>query len=400
LEATPYITRLYTYGSQIVDFTDTIMEKYVDLNSINQNHIRLHQAYGDFTKIVLPDSNESIKAFEKLANETTIMVTRQQLDTYDLRNIEDDHGRFIIINGSYKKMGTITDVGSTISEMFGYSKAELMNRNVSSMMPRIFAEVHDRLLSGFLMNASEQRHDPHRDKIVYVLNKNGYVVPCNIGIYILPSLKEGIRLAGFFREVDAGLQENGFDEDATQKMPYYIVYDADTHLIQGVSQNCWISFGISSRLVEGNEGVGDVGIGDLFTEFGRIEIEKLRSEEGIETVLDTSKLDQYHFISDQALKEDEDEEEDGSVDERVTKFRKARVQLKIVTDTDYFGNRVQVLRFIELDQEGETQRIKSPKLIKQREVLTQNDQNRSENDGDEQSGEDSLGDGIGEGSGI
>jgi len=377
------------------------MDKYIYLNSINQNHIRLHQAYGDFTKIVLPDSNESIKAFEKLANETTIMVTRQQLDTYDLRNIEDDHGRFIIINGSYKKMGVITDVGSTIPEMFGYSKTELINRNVSSMMPKIFAEVHDRLLSGFLMNASEQRHDPHRNKIVYVLNKNGYVVPCNVGIYILPSLKEGIRLAGFFTEVDAVLQENSFNEESGNKMPYYIVYDADTHLIQGVSQNCWMSFGISSRLVEGNEGVGDIGIDDLFTGFGGIDLEKLRSEEGLEAVLDTSKLDQYQFISEQGLREIEQDEENKEEDDEGSeildqgkRFRQARVQLKMVTDTDYFGNRVQVLRFIELDQEGETQRIKSPKHIKQREILAPTERDQSE-----ESASDSLEvDEIGEGS--
>jgi len=399
LEASPYITRLYHSGSQVVDYTDVIMEKYVYLNSINPNHIRLHQAYGDFTRIVLPESNESSKAFEKLENETAVLITRQQLDTCDMRHLEEDQGRFIIINGNYKNMGIITDLGPSIPEMFGYSKAELINRNVNVLMPKIFAEVHDRLLSGYLMNTSEKAHNPHKNKIVFALNKEGYLVPCDIVIYILPTLREGVRLAGFLREVD--LQKEDFDhEDVNKKTPYYIVYDADTHSIQGISQNCWASFGISSRLVEGNEGIGDVGVEDLFMDFGRLDLEKLKSEEGVEVVLDTSKLEQYHLISDQVLKEIEcsgdNEGSDGM--EQGTRFRQARVQLKMIAEADYFGNRVQILRFTELNQEGETQKIKSPKIIKRKEVNTATANQDQEVDDVEKSDVDSADDEIGDGS--
>jgi len=307
LETSPHITRLYHSGSRVVDSTDVIMEKYANLMAINPSHIRLHRAYGDYTKIVIPDSNESTKAFEKLDHETTTLITKHQIDTHELGYIEEDQDRFVIISASHKTMGIMTDIGSAISEKLGYTKAELLNRNVSVLMPKIFAEVHDQLLTAYLLNTSEKSHDPHRNKIVFPADKNGYLIPCNVVVYILPTLKEGIRLAGFLREVD-DLRDDfneGIVGERTKKRACYLIINTDTQLIQGVSRSCWDIFGISCNFVEGNEGAGDVVVTDLLREFGGLDMTKLKSEEGIETVLDTSKLSQYHFISEQALREEE-----------------------------------------------------------------------------------------------
>ena len=319
LEASPHITRLYSFGAHVVDSTDKIMEKYADLIAINPGHIRLHQAYGDFTKVVLPDSNESTKAFEKLDNETTTLMTKHQIDTYALRYIEEDQDRFVIVSGNHKNMGIITDIGTNIPKMFGYSKAELLNRNISVLMPRVFAEVHDQLLKAYLLNTSEKSHDSHRNRVVFPCDKSGYLVPCNAVIYILPTLNEGIRLAGFLRELD-DLRDDfneGIIGETTKKRACYLIINTDTQLIQGVSRSCWDTFGISCNFVEGNEGAGDVGVTDLFGEFGGLDMMKLKSEDGVETVLDTSKLSQYHFISEQAFREEvsqenEDEEQESS----------------------------------------------------------------------------------------
>jgi hypothetical protein len=141
-----------------------------------------------------------------------------------------------------------------------------------------------------------------------------------------------------------------------------------------VSRSCWDIFGISCNFVEGNEGSGEVGVTDLFGEFGRLDMMKLKSEEGIETALDTTKLSQYHFISEQALREDDEnseEEEQESSRGHFTRFRETRVTLRIVLEADYFGNRVQVLKFTEVIQEGQTQRVKSPKILKRHEMFPQ-----------------------------
>ncbi len=410
LEAAPHVTRLYNFGSQVVDSTDIIMEKYANLIAINPSHIRLHQAYGDFTKIVIPDSNESTKAFEKLDNETTTIITKHQIDTHELRYIEEDQDRFVIISGNHKTMGIMTDVGARIIEKLGYTKSEILNRNVSVLMPRVFAEVHDQLLTTYLLNASEKSHDPHINKIVFPADKSGYLVPCNVVVYILPTLKEGIRLAGFLRELDEMRDDFGeglIGETSMKKAACYMIINTDTQLIQGVSKSCWDTFGISCNFVEGNEGSGEVGITDLFGEFGGVDLAKLKSDEGVETTIDTSKLSQYHFISEQALREEDNEgdenseerEEQESSRDRFTRFRQARVSLKMIQEADYFGNRVQVFKFTEIIQEGETQRVKSPKILKRHEMLPnkledaspKTDKHNRSNDSEDE-------DGVGEGS--
>ena len=44
--------------------------------------------------------------------------------------------------------------------------------------------------------------------------------------------------------------------------------------------------------------------------------------------------------------------------------------LRMIAEADYFGNRVQVLKFIEVFNEGETQRIKSPRHLKKQGFLS------------------------------
>ncbi|RZK09662.1 MAG: PAS domain S-box protein, partial [Flavobacterium sp.] len=362
----PYISRLYNSGSQILDRTDLIIKKYEELNTIDSNCERLHQLYRDFTKIVLPNSNDSNKANQKLLNQGANFLERKQFGASNFRNLEESRDRYIIINASYKNLGNIADIGQAIPEMFGYSQGELINRNLNILMPKIFAEVHDRLLSTYLLNTSEKMHDSHKNRIIFPLHKDGYIIPCYASVYILPSLREGIKLAAFIQELDDGEVKGGDDVNEDRKNDtYYVVFDADTHLLQGVSHNCWASFGISSRFIEGNEGINDVGIEDLFVEFGGLDMEKLKCEEGIETTLDTSKLSQYHLISEQVLKElgegDEQEEEE-------KRFRKARVQVKMVSEADYFGNRVQVLRFQEVYKEGK--RVKIVKVMEKQDLLS------------------------------
>jgi len=75
----------------------------------------------------------------------------------------------------------------------------------------------------------------------------------------------------------------------------------------------------------------------------------------------------------------------------------------MILEADYFGNRVQVLKFTEIVHEGETQRVKSPKILKRHEMSPQHaghlaeaspraDKNNRSGDSEDDA------DGIGEGS--
>jgi len=84
----------------------------------------------------------------------------------------------------------------------------------------------------------------------------------------------------------------------------------------------------------------------------------------------------------------------------MTRFRQARVLVKMVSEADYYGNRVQVLRFTEVYEES--QRVHSPRIIKKHGGLSpgtrRNQIEAQSQDDDEQSTNSLENDIAGEGS--
>jgi hypothetical protein len=69
-------------------------------------------------------------------------------------------------------------------------------------------------------------------------------------IKVLPNLRDGIQIVGFLKEIDE--QKNGEEEADTDLHFHYIIYNANTNVVLGVTKNCFDLFGIPASLVYGN----------------------------------------------------------------------------------------------------------------------------------------------------
>jgi len=63
----------------------------------------------------------------------------------------------ITISGNYQNLGVIISASDTIEKLSGYSADELINTNISRIMPKGFGELHNFLLDSFMRKSAEKK---------------------------------------------------------------------------------------------------------------------------------------------------------------------------------------------------------------------------------------------------
>ena len=89
------------------------------------------------------------------------------------------------------------------------------------------------------------------ERLVLCQNKLGYLVPCTLMIKVLPNLDEGIQIVGFLKDIDQSQNLLKSQFDAEEKV-HYMIYNATSETIMGVTYSCYQSLGIPASLVYGN----------------------------------------------------------------------------------------------------------------------------------------------------
>src|SRR5690606_30150303 len=108
-----------------------------------------------------------------------------------------------------------------------------------------------------------------QERIVFPINKDGYIIPSSLMIKVMPNLDEGIRLVGFLKDVDKGGNFGKGTEFETEEEVHHIVYSGDTGVIHGISSGIKKHFGIPASLMAGanasNDFTMDIIFPDLIT---------------------------------------------------------------------------------------------------------------------------------------
>lgn len=84
----------------------------------------------------------------------------------------------------------ITSCNNEVLRVLGYQKVELIEQNISKIMPKVYGDIHDDLMKRYI-NTTEAIV-MNKERMVLCMNKNGYLLPCSLMIKIVPNLEEGI----------------------------------------------------------------------------------------------------------------------------------------------------------------------------------------------------------------
>ena len=359
LENNPDIQKLQSLGAKITHSFEQTSGEFKKLNDINPNHIKMLQIYGNYLKDIVNDDVEGQRTLEKAEYvDKSSAVNKQFIDNDHLKYGENSNTCILTVSGNLANLGIIKNVNNEITRILGFSKPDLIGQNISRIIPKVMGDLHD----GFMRNYFETS-DPKvvgLERMVFPLDKDGYIVPCSLMIKVLPNLDEGIRLVGFLKDVDKDGTFAKGSEFETEERVHHIMYSGDTGAIHGITHSCKRSFGIPSSLVSGASATNDFTMDIIFPDLASHSIEDLKNPSGVVTTLDTSSLQQNYLLGDS--ESDGSEYEGEEEEEKEKRFRKTNVRVVLAEDTDYQDTNIKVLKLVEVYEEGEFKREVSVRM--------------------------------------
>jgi len=141
------------------------------------------------------------------------IANKQFIDNERLKYGENSNTCILTCAGNFNSIGTVTNSNNEITRILGYSKNDIISQNISRIMPKIYADLHDGFMRSYLETSESKIIGLER--LVLPQNKQGYLVTCTLMIKVLPNLDEGIQIVGFLKDIDttSDFMKNTYDTD-------------------------------------------------------------------------------------------------------------------------------------------------------------------------------------------
>ena len=150
----PNLNQLYHLSSDMSLFIDRAEAAFTHLLTINSSSVAVLRSYAAFNLSALNDPAkattlvaEADRIEEQQAKdaERNIQGTTRMLDIVDL-DVSGDSTGLIIIGGTPSNLGMILSANASACRIYGLARWEMERRNVSTLIPAPFAEMHDKWL--------------------------------------------------------------------------------------------------------------------------------------------------------------------------------------------------------------------------------------------------------------
>lgn len=192
-------SNIYSTGQKLIEFRESINDKYSQLSSVSQNNLKLISSYSCIQKYVM---NE-----DRAAQSLMDLVKRRRIGlNSNMKGIEDMRVKFgentdtimIRASGNHDSLGIILGVSDEICQL-GFQNSDLVGESINILIPKILNEVHALIMRRYF--ARGKGSFMNQETVLYPLDKDGYICPSNALLRILPTLQNGIEIVIFLRSI-------------------------------------------------------------------------------------------------------------------------------------------------------------------------------------------------------
>ena len=193
------LSKLNDYGAKINILVEEINSRFDKMQKLKHNDKEGLKYYADFLNDILNDK-EKAKRLRKKINE--IEETKVNSEEINIMNIDinalssNSDYQYIVCSAHSKYLGTITNVSLGIYIMFGFTKNELVGKNIDILIPEIFHKEHSVIMTDLANDFKKtaisitdiKKFKPNFYSIsTYGRNKSRYLVPLNLQNTIIPT---------------------------------------------------------------------------------------------------------------------------------------------------------------------------------------------------------------------
>ena len=160
----------------------------------------------EYAKEILNDKNTSdiyakkMSAYRGRAQELAKSYAQRLYASSRNMGQEDENGCCIISGQSIAKLGEIVNTNLALCRIFGYSKKDLLGKNVDFLMHDIYKKNHQICLEKAMNKGSGDTIASGEPRTLFVLGlcKSGYLIPLSKAVSQLSSLNEGMQFVAIF----------------------------------------------------------------------------------------------------------------------------------------------------------------------------------------------------------
>lgn len=170
------------------------------MQKIKHNDQEVIKYYSDFIADIMNDKDKAL-IYRSRLNDMECM--RLAYDETNLLNIDlnvlsqTDEYQYIVISAQPEKIGNITNISLGVCTLFGYTKSELIGKNIEVLMPEVFQKYHKRILLSKIndyrkntMTAQQlaKNYKPvFKEIFSFAKNKSRYLIPVNMKVAFIPN---------------------------------------------------------------------------------------------------------------------------------------------------------------------------------------------------------------------
>ncbi|CAK91236.1 unnamed protein product (macronuclear) [Paramecium tetraurelia] len=261
-EEVPDIGRINNLGFKILDSVNLVQEQWNRLKRLNQKASKLNRLMGKYYSQIMNDEEMGQKLIQQ-----SRMNQNDKFKAIDLEEIQNECLPTITILTDVDKIGTISNLNKAACSLLGYAKTDLVNRKLNLIQPDLFSKYHDHFLENFLEKYQDNNPNQQvKEKSIYVKNKQGYIIPCQLNIRMIQTINSGVFMCGTIKQ------------DIYHK-PISIFLCQTNGIIENINSTCIRMFGLELKSIT----IKPVNILDIFPDIFDRKEELLQKAGGILT---------------------------------------------------------------------------------------------------------------------
>ena len=319
----PDSKKIMVLGKQVLVIDKTIRANYKQVESFDLQKSQLLLIYGGYLRDVIHDEQASIEVLERatrILKYHKFVKNIKEGGTHRLIEIIQKSSNVCIIQVSAeaRNFGEIVRVSRSIVDNLGYQPKEIIQENISILMPKFLGEHHNTLMRRYFETEGDGIVGTKR--VVMAKNKKGYLIEMNLDLRVISNITKGLKLVGVIHPVDQApiemiddltsttfsprksllsrSRKEHFEDQLTSQI-HKIQYVYETGEIIGVSESCYHHFGLKSNLFNqeradfGPTNIEDVISGISFPS----NLQGLESENGMTLEINTLGLEQKLYLA-------------------------------------------------------------------------------------------------------
>ena len=188
------LSKLNDCGTEIMKIQKKIEEIYHEVLKVKHNDIQTIKYYADFLSEVVNDSEKAEKYYDKIKEirAEQFIDFDKNLSELDIKNLNNDEIQYVLVSASALTFGCIMDISLGICVETGYTKEELIGKNLNILIPELMRNPHQEVLRNKLDEFKNIEIEDRTQKAVqyktftsYFVNKAHFIVPASFSNAII-----------------------------------------------------------------------------------------------------------------------------------------------------------------------------------------------------------------------